>query len=594
MKNLIYLSLLVITMSCKTSVKVDRTLLVNHLGYHTNGIKQAVYQSSSGIVPTLFTIIDEQGNDIYTGQYKIGGKVDKWHTGYAYRAEFSDLQKAGTYILKTEVDGQVFTSEKFVIRKEHIANDVLPLLTKAFQLQRCKPPYDDKDKQMSFFGDRNDIVDVSGGWYDASGEKGKYLSHLSFSNYMTPQQLPMMVWNMLETIEVIQQSDLSAKSKIINDLNIEAVHGADYLVRVQDKEGYFYTTVFAGWTKDSEQRQICAYEGQDGKRNDRYQAAFREGGGLAIAALARTSSSGLSGEFTAEQYLKSAIKGYAHLKNNNLKYTDDGKENIIDDYCALLAAIELFKATGEENYLLGARLRADKLTNRMMTDSRCKNWLRADDKGDRPYFHGAEAGLPIIAMVHYLFIEKEEARITAAKDFILKSLNYELTITNEVNNPFGYARQYVKATNEEQPRTAFFLPHVNETKYWWQGENARIASLATAMYKVQPLLSSEMKKTTRVYAANQLNWILGLNPYNVCMLHGAGRNNPDYKENGKSMNYLGGICNGITGGFDDENDIAFRPQPYDNDPAQRWRWSEQWLQHGGWFMPAIAYSSVMR
>jgi len=594
MKNLILLFCAVTLMACQPKEKVDGLVLVNHMGYHFNGVKHAVLQTSSEVTPEIFTLVDEQGADVYTGQFEQGGKVDNWHTGYAYRVNFSDFNQTGTFLLKAEVNGHNFISEKFEIKKEHMANTLLPLLTKAFQVQRCKAPYDDKDKKMSFFGERSDTVDVHGGWYDASGEKGKYLSHLSFSNYMTPQQLPMMVWNMLESIELIQTSDLPAKKAIVENLKFETVHGADYLVRVQDKEGYFYATIFAGWTKDPEQREICAYEGQDGKRNDRYQAAFREGGGLAIAALARTAAAELSGEFTAEQYLSAAVKGYAHLVANNLNYTDDGKENIIDDYCALIAATELFNATGEENYLADARTRANSLVGRMMSDGACANWLRADEEGKRPFFHAAEAGLPVIAMAHYLQVEKDEEQIKIAKDFIVKSINYELEITKEVNNPFGYARQFVKASNEEKPRTAFFIPHVNESKYWWQGENARIASLATAMFKAHPVLSAETQKLAKEFAANQMSWVLGLNPYNVCMLHGAGRNNPDYKEEGKSMNYFGGICNGITAGFDDQGDIAFRPEPYDSDPAQRWRWSEQWLQHGGWFMPAMAYASVMR
>jgi len=592
MKILFYLPLLIVLLSCKTQAKLDGLLLINHLGYHHNDYKQAVLQISSTNRPATFFIVDEQGNEVYEGSFEAGGKVDNWHTGNTYRAVFTDFRQVGSFSLRTELQGQIINSEKFLIHQDHIANTLVPLLTKAFQLQRCKAPYDDKDKAMSFFGDRSDTVDVSGGWYDASGEKGKYLSHLSFSNYMTPQQLPMMVWNMRETMDVIENGDLKSKDKILNELGIEAVHGADYLVRILDDEGYFYSTVFAGWTKDPEQRQICAYEGQNGKRNDRYQAAFREGGGLAIAALARISANELQGAFTLKQYLEAAEKAYEHLKVNNVKYTDDGNENIIDDYCALLATIELYKATGKESYRTDARFRAENLSDRMMSDKRCENWLRADDKGERPYFHGAEAGLPVIAMVHYLSIEEDQKQIDEARIFIEKSIKHELNISNEVANPFGYARQYVKATNETKPRSAFFIPHNNETGYWWQGENARIASLATAMYKAQPFLSDKMQSLAKVYAANQINWVLGLNPFNVSMLHGAGRHNPDYKEARQSMNYLGGICNGITSGFDDESDIAFRPHLYDNDPAQRWRWSEQWLQHGGWFMPAIAYSSV--
>ena len=228
-----------------------------------------------------------------------------------------------------------------------------------------------------------------------------------------------------------------------------------------------------------------------------------------------------------------------------------------------------------------------------MQETQVKNWLRADNEGKRPFFHGAEAGLPVIAMAHYLAIETSDEQKALAVNFINEALSFELWVTNEVINPFGYARQYVKATNEELPRTAFFLPHHNETGYWWQGENARLASLATAVFKAQSVLNTEMKLVIQQFAWDQMNWVLGVNPYNVCMLHGAGRNNPDYKEDGKSMNYLGGICNGITAGFDDESDIAFRPLPYDDDPAQRWRWSEQWLQHGGWMIPAMAYSSAL-
>ena len=34
-------------------------------------------------------------------------------------------------------------------------------------------------------------ADLHGGWYDASGDVSKYLSHLSYANYMNPQQTPL-------------------------------------------------------------------------------------------------------------------------------------------------------------------------------------------------------------------------------------------------------------------------------------------------------------------------------------------------------------------------------------------------------------------
>jgi len=592
MRKTIFLSLIIaLCVACQPSRQVNGLVLVNHLGYQSVSYKSAVLQTDVATVPTHFTLLNEAGDEVFSGKFTSGGQVENWHTGKAYRADFTDYTIAGKYTLHAFVDNNTIVSEPFEIKNETLAKQALPLLLNAFQLQRCKPPFNDKDKAMSFYGDRTDVVDVSGGWYDASGEKGKYLSHLSFSNYMTPQQLPMMVWNMLEAYEVLTASKGVVSESYLRDLLAEAVYGADYLVRINDEEGYFYATIFAAWTKDPEQRQICAYEGQDGQRNDRYQAAFREGGGMAIAALARCAAYELTGEYASKEYLTVAENGYAHLKANNLTYCDDGQENIIDDYCALLAAVELYNATAKSTYLDDSRQRANSLADRLMTHAGVNNWLRADALGERPYFHGAEAGLPIIAMAHYLTVETDEKQLAMAKDFIEKSVQFELAVTAEVNNPFGYARQYVKAVNETEARTAFFIPHKNETGYWWQGENARIASLATAMFKAQNLFDEQLKSQVQAYAFDQINWVMGLNPYNVCMLHGAGRNNPDYKEGGESMNYLGGICNGITAGFDDENDIAFRPEPYDHDPAQRWRWSEQWLQHGGWMIPAIAYAS---
>ncbi|MCV5754657.1 hypothetical protein OFN51_38255, partial [Escherichia coli] len=42
----------------------------------------------------------------------------------------------------------------------------------------------------------------------------------------------------------------------------EALFGADFLVRMQNEKGFFYMTVFDKWSKDTAQREICAYETQ--------------------------------------------------------------------------------------------------------------------------------------------------------------------------------------------------------------------------------------------------------------------------------------------------------------------------------------------
>ncbi len=81
-----------------------------------------------------------------------------------------------------------------------------------------------------------------------------------------------------------------------------------------------------------------------------------------------------------------------------------------------------------------------------------------------------------------------------------------------------------------------------------------------------------------------IDWILGANPYQSCMMQGAGRNVAQY-ELAKFPHADGGICNGITSSLYDENDLAFCET---EDPFQSWRWGEQWLPHAAWFLLAIA------
>src|SRR5690606_32142741 len=142
-------------------------------------------------------------------------------------------------------------------------------------------------------------------------------------------------------------------------------------------------------------------------------------------------------------------------------------------------------------------------------------------------------------------------------------------------NPYGYARQYVQNAAGER-YTSFFMPHQNESGYWWQGENARLASLAAAAGLFCRLGSAssspELRRALRGFAYDQLDWILGKNPFDSCMLHGFGRNNVEYME--AWPNCPGGICNGITSGYADEDDIDFaRTEGVVGDHS--WRWQEQ-------------------
>ncbi|WP_430469042.1 glycoside hydrolase family 9 protein [Vibrio alginolyticus] len=558
-------------------------LLTNHIGYERLGPKKAIIQTEqphlSSYTAQLICATSEQ--TVATFAVEEQGKVANWHQGYFYLIDFSSFTTSGDYFLQVEDT----RSPSFIVGEHILLDQTLSDVIHYFKSQRCGGIFDKQDRQLPVLNS-NKKVDVHGGWYDASGDVSKYLSHLSYANYLNPQQTPMVVWNILKGVSLLEGSeDIAAftRTRLIE----EALFGADFLVRMQNEKGFFYMTVFDKWSKDTAQREICAYETQLGHKFDDYQAGFRQGGGVAIAALAAASRLSVHGEYDQQKYRNAAENGYWHLKEHNTQYLNDGEENIIDEYCALLACVELFKATKETRYLEESRLWAQRLVARQMSDEQIQHFWSANQDGSRPYFHAAEAGLPVIALCEYLSIEDDSARAESVKRIVNLACEFEITISNKVINPFGYPRQYVKGVNESK-REAFFVAHNNESGYWWQGENARLGSLATMAYLAQPhIASQEVQQQLSVFAQDALNWVVGLNPYDMCMLDGHGRNNPDYLPQYGFFNAKGGVCNGITGGFEDEEDIAFNPPAQKEDVLQNWRWGEQWIPHGAWYLLAI-------
>ncbi|NIG55005.1 glycoside hydrolase family 9 protein [Chitinophaga sp. Cy-1792] len=558
------------------------TLLTNQVAYDAATGKTAMVSSDVALpANTAFSIIDTVTNvSAYTGRLAASQQVSDWQLQEWYsRADFSALTKPGYYRLRVRVNGQTHDSYAFRIDHQAIASIAVPAITAFFFHQRAASPEEkEADKHIRLFGS-DKTVDLSGGWCDASGDVSKYFSHLAYTNFMSPQQIPMVDWSMVNAVERMPQ--LLAKTGTTAALQQEAVYGADYIMRSLSPEGYFYMTVFSYFKKDANARRVVGLLA-DSKTTADYQCAWREGGGMAIAALARISRWGRHGDFTAAQYLAGAEKAFAHLQQNSTTYADDGKDNIIDDYCALMAATELWLATGKTIYQQEARTRAGNLSKRLSP----AGYFIADD-GIRPFWHASDAGVPIIALARYLDAEKESSYRKKALTTIKSAIDYNLRVTAAVTNPFGYPRQ--SFLFKGKPTDGFFIPHENESGWWWQGEDARLGSLAAAMitggrlvYPAKTPLG--VQPAIQTYTTNLLSWILGCNPYNMCMMYGYGHYNVPYMASmyghgsGK-----GGISNGITGNNADGSGIAFKVE----DNGNEWRWSEQWIPHSSSFLQAV-------
>jgi hypothetical protein len=578
-------------------------VLVDQVGYEASANKQAIVSGSQQDHPTRFVLVDaDSGKTVFQGSLQASGPVNAWNDGPFWLADFSGFQTAGRYELRVK-DADA-SSCAFEINDDLLERDTLSSVIAYFKGQRSSGSIDEADRHLKLPGKQTGFVDAHGGWYDATGDYGIHLSHQNPTAYFNPQQVPLVAWSLLASYNVLISRKDDNFSEYQRRMLDEGLFGADYLVRIHQPGASFFETITApgreklakdraignpNWktqiklkATDSTERIASA----DGPHA--YQASFRAGGGMAIAALALASTMPVDGELKRSDYLRVAKDAFEFLSSNNRQVVNDGVENILDDYCALMAATELYNATHEKTYQAAADHRAASLMARLTTSGSWHDYWRADAE-TRPYFHPSDAGLPVISLLAYLRIAPAAVQ-PAVLETIERSLRFELATTSEVNNPFGYARQLV--LTKGQPHTAFFFPHDTEAAPWWQGENARLGSLAAAARMAMPYFAQkpEFQAQLSTYAWNQLHWILGRNPFDASMLMGSGHGYAPYMFF-KSYKYTGspgGIMNGITSGLDSEDGIAFNLGFAATGKDEDWRWTEQWLPHAAWYLYAVS------
>lgn len=581
-------------------------ILVDHVGYDTQAPKQAVIQAKDRDLPHQFELLDAAtGKTVFQGDLKPSGQVKNWSGRVFGIADFSSWKKPGEYLLAVRHGDVDVQTCPFAIADDLLERSTLSNVVYYFKGQRSSGLIDRADRHLPLPEGKPGFVDVHGGWYDATGDYGIHLSHQNLTSYFNPQQVPLVAWTLLKSYRELEARKDDNFSEYERRLLDEGLYGADFLVRLKRPNGSFFESISApGKDKLPKDRAIgnpnwrtqikksttdSTEQVESAKGPHAYEASFRSGGGISIAALALASTMPEDGDFSRAAYLRAAEEAFQFLDEHNRELLNDGVENILDDYCALMAATELYRASRQERYRLAAEKRAEHLMARLTSSGSYRDYWRADG-GSRPYFHPSDAGLPVISLLEYAQVATpvEQQRI---RDVVGRSLRFELAITDEVNNPFGYARQLVRMGNGTV-RSAFFFPHDTEAAPWWQGEDARLASLAAAARMAAPFFSSDptFQSQLETYAWNQLHWILGRNPFDASMLVGSGHGNAPYMffRSYKYTSAPGSIINGITAGMDDEDGIAFNQGYAQTGKDDDWRWTEQWLPHAAWYLYAIS------
>lgn len=588
--------------ACPAQVRV----LVDQVGYEAAATKVGLIEGSENTSLSGFSLIDDDsGQTVFTGTLQPEGSVDHWGHWSFWKADFSSWKTPGHYRLTATTAGVTVSSCAFEIGSDLLERKTLSNVIYYFKGQRASGDMDRADRHLLLPEKPGGFIDVHGGWYDATGDYGIHLSHQNPTSYFNPQQVPLTAWVLLASYDLLKNRHDDNFSEYERRLLDEGLFGADYLVRIRRPDGSFLESINApgpeklakdraignpNWRtriKTSANQSTESVGAATGPHA--YEASFRAGGGMAIAALALASTMPEDGDFPRSQYLSTAEDAFAFLEAHNAELLNDHVENILDDYCALMAATELYRASHRAVYREAADGRADRLMARLTSSGSFHDYWRADN-GTRPFFHPSDAGLPVVSLLRYAEIASSQQRARVLET-VKKSLQFEIWTTHEVNNPFDYARQLVRM-GDGRVRTAFFFPHDTEAAPWWQGENARLGSLAAAARMAAPLFAGdpEFHDALERYANDQLHWILGRNPFDTCMLMGSGHGNAAYMffRSWKYTNAPGAIVNGITAATNDEDGIAFNEGYAVTGKDDDWRWTEQWLPHASWFLYAVS------
>lgn len=557
-------------------------LYINQVAFDVRSPKQAVLSLPLDETATRF-MVHQDNSIVYQGKLIPQPNFSDWgdQTQF-YIADFSGLIRRGEFHIVVNTEKQQIKSSPFTIKPNAYFSFTAKSLLNYFQASRHT---DTQDKAIRITGTEK-TADVYGGWSNSGGDHGKQLSSQSQSNFLTPQQGAFAVWAMSKSY--LKLHTLYDRHGLTTQLANEVMWGADYVHRLLSADGYFYSNISDN--RGTSDERLIIGDG-DPLNDNNYQAAYREGAGISIAALVNAYEVSIHthrrGKISPKEYLYSAQKAFTHLQKHNLSYLNDGKENIIDDYTALIAATALYRVTKQNIYLKEARNRARNLSSRLTVEG----WF-ISDSNNRPYYHNTDAGLPVIALVDYLKIEPRGALRRKAQLTIKTAIDYHLALNNAVSNPFNLARQTFTPYVENQQgkkMSGFFMPHANEANNW-RGENARLASLTAATiwggkYSHGNInLPFGVKTELGLFAQSQIDWIMGKNPYQMSMLYGFGIHNPPHAVSAGNM-FNGGISNGITGATSNHYGmgITWAEGPDENN----WRWTEQCLENTAWYLLAI-------
>lgn len=544
-------------------------ILTNHVGYLTRGAKKFLVESNVYSIKPDFYVRDLS----MVGDHRVfHARLQEFQGDFGgyYVGDFSELTRSGKYALDLYRDGlpssDFISSYVFTVADDY--HEVIQKGIDCFAVQRCGPSTTGYHAPCHLDDgvrlDNGQFLDLVGGWHDAC-DLLKW----------TDATLTGMI-GLLHVAEKSQDDQLRAR------ILEEVKWGNLYFLKLQDPEGYYYSYGIGG---DAPEEGNHWTDNIRGTADDR-KAVTRPGEPhlqhMFIAAQSQVALlyKGWDAPY-AQRSLQAAVRCFNWVKKRESRtYLDFGT--------GASAGLRLYRATGDHDYLDYALKMADRFASLQETGAgsqTLKGYFYEDASRSKAAMH---VGLETLGMIGFceaveaLRSETDAGRWERA--LALYCDDYLLTMAGL--NAFGIIPCVVKveipqgSRNHQGTTYRYFMgvrnpwrqgnsiPSAGEVMY--QGNNSNLAGTGIMLCCAGRIFGSEKY---RHLAQRMLDWILGLNPFDVCMMNGVGYKNPPLYIAPEFIPRLptipGSVMNGIVGDEEDRPDL----QP------GTWHSCEIWTPH---------------
>lgn len=532
-----------------TSTTPKAVALVNQIGYERKGPKRVMVMTNfSPDAHTLDAKVSVSGDrgTVLTAplvcQGRTYGADDADWGWYFWSADISALDADGAYRIRADLGRVTTESHTFDVGDGLLFSKATLLGADFFFVQRCGfavPGWHGvchmDDAKMTDGTHR----DLTGGWHSA-GDYNKIVYEWGDGGAM---------YALAEAFGTAPDwlGSRDRDGDGVPDALDEARWGAAFLAKLQTESGALLNTIHQGpgraWMKWVAPEQMT--DNQPGTEDDPEVQPGEGKSPLAIGGWARLARL-LDERGIKTDYLARAVRLW--------EYTSQKSPNEADPLL-LISTVDLYAATHQERYLDYARRSVEALLATQTPEGRL------------PGGNGDSGDIPSAALAHFALALPEEAATQRIRDALSRHVPH---VVGEPDNPFGIARQ------KRGPEGYFFEPTSA------LGHNWEFFSRAWGAFSMYRLLGDA---SALEYGMNQINFVLGVNPYDLCMMEGAGTVNPPryhHRYNVIPGKERGAVPGAIPNGF--VRDMVGQDRPgFDLSTGGRqapsYRTSEPWLVH---------------